>query len=113
MPTYCYEDKDGAVYERVFSIMAKIPPWIMLKDGRKATRCYHAESKNVSPTKGWPMTCYASGVNPSQAGELRSLLASKGVPTEITADGDPIYRDARHRHKALKARGFVDKLSYV
>jgi hypothetical protein len=113
MPTYCYEDAAGVVHERDFSIMAQIPPEITLDDGRKARRCYHAERKGAPALKGWPMTCVASGVNASQAGELRDLLARKGVPTEVTRDGDPVYRSASHRRQALKARGFIDRSSYV
>jgi hypothetical protein len=113
MPTYCYETDGGVIHERDFSIMAQIPPEIILDDGSKARRCYQAERKGVPSARGWPMTCFASGVNANQAGELRALLARKGVPTEVTPDGDPVYRDAAHRRRALKARGFVDKSSYV
>jgi hypothetical protein len=79
----------------------------------EATRCYQEERASVPPTKGWPLTCFASGVHASQAQELRDHLASKGVPTEVTRDGDPVYRDAKHRRKALKVRGMVDKSSFI
>ena len=113
MPTYCYEDKRGKVHERTFSIMAQIPAFIVLPDGQRAQRCYQAERKGVPATRGWPMTCYASGVNANQAGELRECLARAGVPTEVTPDGDPVYRSAAHRRKALKVRGFVDRSSFI
>ena len=71
-----------------------------------------AEAVGVPASKGWPLECYASGVAPDQAGELRDYLAKKGVPTEVSADGNPIYRDAAHRRKALKARGLHDKASF-
>ena len=112
MPTYCYETPEGEVVERQFPVCAKRPPWIIV-GGKKARRCYHAERKSVPPTKGWPLTCYASGVHPSQAGQLREYLERAGVPTEVTPGGDPVYRDAAHRRKALKARGFVDKSSFI
>ncbi len=76
-------------------------------------RDFAAENAGVPAKKGWPMTCVASGVNAAQAGELRDLLEKKGVPTEVTPDGDPVYRDANHRRKALKARGLVDKQSFT
>ena len=113
MPTYCYEDNRGKVHERVFSIMAQIPPEITLADGHKARRCYHAEHKGVPAKSGWPFECFASGVHPSQAGELRAHLASKGVPTEVTSDGNPVYRNPTHRRRALKARGMFDRASYL
>lgn len=113
MPVYCYQDDRGKIHERVFSITAQIPPVIVLKGGRKARRCYQAERKSVPSPRCWPMTCFASGVHASQADQLRDCLAKAGVPTEVTKDGDPVYRSAAHRRKALKARGFVDKSSYV
>ena len=98
MPIYCYETKRGAIVERVFPV-GKAPRAIRV--GRsEATRSFASERKGFPPKSGWPMTCYASGVNASQAGELRDLLASKGVPTEVTKDGDPVYRDSTHRKKA-------------
>ncbi len=111
MPMYCYKDDRGEIYEECFPMGGA--PKSMRVNGRHAKRCYEAESKSVPATKGWPMTCVASGVHASQAGELRELLASKGVPTQVTKDGDPIYRDAQHRRKALKARGLVDRKSYI
>jgi len=112
MPLYCYEDEAGKIHERKFSIMAQIPPEITLDDGRKAKRCYQAEQASVPATAGWPLTCFASGVNAAQAGELRDFLSRKGVPTEVTPQGDPVYRNARHRRKALKARGMFDRMAY-
>jgi len=113
MPTYCYKDDRGRVHERVFPIMAQIPKEIVTAAGKVAKRCYQAERASVPASSGWPMTCYASGVNAAQAAELRAHLASKGVPTEVTKDGDPVYLNAKHRRKALKARGMFDKSSYV
>jgi hypothetical protein len=111
MPVYCYEDKDGTAHEEVFP-WGKAPKTLTV-DGVKFFRCYAAERKGVPATAGWPMECVASGVNAAQAGELRDHLASKGVPTEISRDGNPIYRDAKHRKKALKARGMFDRQSFL
>jgi hypothetical protein len=112
MPMYCYQDRKGKIHERNFSSAAPIPSHIVLPGGSRAKRCFQAETKSFPPTKGWPLTCFASGVHASQAQDLRQHLADKGVPTEVTSDGDPVYRDAQHRRKALKARGFVDKSSF-
>jgi len=106
MPAYCYEMDDGEIIERVFPV-GKAPKTLT------ARRCFAAERKGLPPSKGWPMTCVASGVNASQADELRKHFQQVGVPTEVTSDGDPIYRDAKHRKKALKARGFVDRSSFM
>jgi hypothetical protein len=111
MPIYCYELPYGGVVERAF-MAGKAPKTVRV--GRSvAKRAYTAERKSVPATKGWPMECYASGVHPSQAGELREHLAKSGVPTEVTKHGDPVYRNAMHRRKALRARGIVDRSSFI
>ena len=111
MPTYCYETKAGRVYDRVYPF-GRAPRKIVVR-GRIASRSYAAEQKSVPSAVGWPLECIASGVNANQAGELRGYLARAGVPTEVSRDGNPIYRNAQHRRKALKARGLVDRSSYL
>lgn len=110
MPIYCYETESGKIIERVFKI-GKAPLFIRV-DGEKIKRSWRSERVGVPATSGWPITCYASGVNARDAQKLRDHLAKKGVPTEVTPDGDPVYTDARHRHKALKARGLIDRAGY-
>jgi len=110
MPTYCYESC-GHIIERVFPV-GRAPRAIRI-GRRMARRSFQAERKGFPASKGWPLTCFASGVNANQAEELHGFLAMKGVPTEVTKDGDPVYRDARHRRRALKARGLFDRSSYV
>jgi hypothetical protein len=111
MPIYCFETKSGKVVERFFPI-GGAPRTIQV--GRHvARRSFRSERKSIPAAAGWPFECLASGVNANQAGELRDLLCKKGVPTEVTADGNPVYRDAAHRRKALKARGMFDRTAYV
>lgn len=113
MPTYCYRDEDGKVYHRFFHA-GEAPASIVLNDDSTAKRAFDEEfgSIGVPASSGWPLECVASGVNPNQAQELRDHFQKVGVPTEVSSDGNPIYRNAAHRKKALKARGFVDKGSY-
>lgn len=113
MPTYCFETPDGKVIEKVFP-RGEAPDMILLDNGRAAKRSYRAEhaDRRRSAGSGWPLTCVASGVNASQAGELHKFLKDAGVPTEITKDGDPVYRDPHHRKRALYARGMFDKSAY-
>ncbi len=59
------------------------------------------------------MECIASGVNAEQSGELYNYLRKSGVPTEVSPDGNPIYTSMAHRRRALKARGIVDRSSYI
>ena len=78
----------------------------------KAQRSYRAEQTGGASPRGWPMTCYASGVHPDDAQALRDEFKRVGVPTEVTPGGDPIYVSPEHRRRALKARGMFDKASY-
>ena len=95
MPVYCYETSSGGVVDRVFPI-GKAPKYVLV-GGRKATRSFSSESCGVPAKKGWPMTCCASGVNAEDAAKLRKHLSDRGVPTDVTSDGDPVYRDPIHR----------------
>ncbi len=115
MPTYCYRSKDRhhKLIERVFP-SAHIPERVV--EGRRVfvrSRKDEWGGVSVPSSSGWPMECFASGVHASQAGELRKFFSDHGCPTEVTADGNPVYRSAAHRRKALKLRGFRDKSAYI
>ena len=115
MPTYCYRSRDRQrkLVTRVFSVSEC--PESFKEKGRIFDRSRQDEWGGISvpATAGWPMECVASGVHPSQAGELRKFFTDHGCPTEVTEDGNPVYRSAAHRKKALKLRGFKDKSSYI
>lgn len=110
-PMYCYESQSTGQVSDYFFPVGQAPAR-MVENGEVLTRCYHAERKGFPPTRGWPLECIASGVHASQAGELKKYLRDKGVPTEVSSDGNPIYKNARHRKKALAARGMFDKSGY-
>ena len=115
MPTYCYLTDDGTIVDRFMGMHEPHPETITLEDGRIASRCMAAERKalQTETNPGWPMEpCVSSGVQPWQAQELRDHLKRKGVPTEVTPQGDPIYRSKAHRDAALKARGIHDRASF-
>lgn len=120
MPTYCFTGiHSGETIERSFP-MGKAPDEVVGDDEVfKRNLCAEIVTQSASvvgsktPVKRtWPMTCCASGVNAAQAGDLRKHLREKGVPTEVTSDGDPVYMSAAHRRKALRVRGMVDKSSF-
>ena len=108
MPTYCYKSKGGVTVERQFP-MGEAPESVQTDDGENAFRDYRAEQVKVPATSGWPIECVASGVNATDAGKLRKFFKDRGCPTEVTRDGDPIYRDRAHRDRALRLRGLHDR----
>lgn len=109
---YLYESEDGRTAEHQQSLTHPTPPpeTITLEDGTVCKRVWSAAG-GASP-KGWPLTCFASGVNAADAQKLRDEFKRVGVPTEVTKDGDPVYTSPEHRRRALKARGFFDRSSY-
>lgn len=92
--------------------MGKAPQSISLPGGEIAKRDFGAEHNSRPAGGGWPLECVASGVSANQAGELRDFLRSRGCPTEVTPMGNPVYRDANHRKRALKLRGLHDNDSF-
>ncbi len=107
---YCYEHS-GKVVTKAFPL-GKAPKFILVGKVRYK-RSFQAERVGVPPTAGWPIECVASGVHPDQRQELSDFLAKRGVPTEVSADGNPIYTSPQHRRKALKARGIHDRNSFL
>ena len=119
MITYCFTTKDGKyTVERRYP-RGTAPKFVMLRDedngfSIRANRDFRAElSPTHSTGAGWPIECVGSGVNANQAQELRDEFKRCGVPTDVSSDGNPIYRDVAHRRRALKARGLIDKSSYL
>lgn len=114
MAIFCFRTKDGELVERPYAC-GKAPQKIKLPDGRFARRSLKDElagSRKQASHDGWPIECEASGVRPEQAGELKELLRKNGVPTEVSAAGNPIYRSPEHRRQALKVRGMHDRNGY-
>lgn len=59
-------------------------------------------------TSTWPMKCLGMAVHPSLRQEAVDDAKAKGVPTDFTLGGRPIYTDAAHRDRYLKAYGRHD-----
>ena len=112
---YAYKTPRGEVVWRSWTLeeLGEAGPPVEIEvGGEKAKRSYQAERSGVQSPRGWPLVCVASGVNASQAQELREEFKRVGVPTEVTADGDPVYTSPEHRRRALRARGFFDRGAY-
>ncbi len=111
-PTYCYSSEDGGVIERFFK-MGEAPKRVIMEEtGKVFRRDFAVEQVGVPAKAGWPIECYASGVNAAQAGELRDHFKKQGVSCEVTQNGDPIYTSHEHRKKALACRGIHDRNSF-
>lgn len=110
MPTYCY--RHGNKVETRFYEAGKQPERLFI-GGKKYFRSFLDENCSVPSSKGWPMVDYAAGVHANDAGKLREFFDQKGVPTEVTSDGDPVYTSAAHRRKCLKCRGIHDRNSFI
>ncbi len=109
---YSYQAADGrlATHEQPLKHPTPPPAEVRLEDGTVARRVFGG-TPAANPA-GWPLTCFASGVNAADAGKLSEELRKCGVPTEVTRGGDPIYTSPEHRRRALKARGMFDRKSY-
>lgn len=55
------------------------------------------------------MVSDACAVHPSQVAEAHADARAKGVPTEFTKGGRPIFRDQAHRAAYCKAYGYRDR----
>lgn len=111
MPFYEYKTEDGEIVTHFCSYKNK-PKELKLEDGRVAKPIISRVGILGTSSSGWPYACRATGVAPHQREELGKFLKGKGVPTEITKDGRPIYENSVHREKALKARSMVDYDAY-
>ena len=78
--------------------------------GKPIRRDLVAEHRDFKDTPGsWPMVSDAAGVHPDQAKELAEHVARRGVPTEINADGNPVFTSREHRKKFCQATGIYDR----
>ena len=61
------------------------------------------------PLSGWPIISEAAAVHPKQRAEHEALCRAKGVPTDTTPQGNPVFRGRAHRKQYLKAFNFRDR----
>ncbi len=84
------------------------------RDKPKTYRCWFCDDANLAAQQtphpaGWPMVSDAAAVHPSQAKEATEDAAKKGVPTEFTKGGRPIFTSQGHRAAYCKAYGYRDR----
>lgn len=114
MPIYVYTPKQGKgkVVEQLYP-MGQAPATVTV-DGIEYERNFAAEQSGARARPGdlWPLYSEAAGVHPEQVAGARQEWQKRGVPTDFTADGRAIFRDAGHRRKFLKAAGLVDRRGF-
>lgn len=59
--------------------------------------------------RGWPLVSDALGVDPTQTQEAIESARAKGVPTEFTPRGQPVFTSRAHRNAYCRAYGFFDR----
>lgn len=109
MPSYVFKCQCGKRKEVVRSMKdVSIPVFCSCR--KKMKRDYAAEHGHVIDTPGnWPMESIAAGVSPDQVPEFVQFDKQKGVPTQYSRDGNPIFRDRKHRRDYLRAHGIFDR----
>lgn len=80
----------------------------------KTYRCWFCDDANLAAQNtphpaGWPLVSEALAVHPDQVAEAVAEARKRGVPTEYTADGNPVFTDRGHRAAFGRAFGVVDR----
>ena len=57
----------------------------------------------------WPMASVAAGVSPEEVPEMMKYDREKGIPTEYTNDGDPVFTSREHRKRYCEAHELFDR----
>ena len=70
--------------------------------------CFGEEAAGQRPAC-WPMESESLGVHPDQVQEATEHARSLGVPTEFSADANPIFTSPGHRKAYAEALGYYDK----
>ena len=110
MPTYCFESKNGSHAHRMYSV-SKCPRRITV-DGRvfrKNIICPHADRRAGTGQAKWPIYSESAAVHPSQIAEAIEFNKQRGCPTDFDQHGRPVWRDAGHKRKFLRANKFFEK----
>jgi len=119
MPAYCYTTADESLtVMRFYRVSDDRPTTVTIgpddtsdegRHGEVAYRNLAAEHARTAHNPGnWPMVSNAASVHPDQVGEAVALDNERGVPTEYTRRGQPIFRDRGHRRDWCRAHGLRD-----
>jgi hypothetical protein len=94
-------------------------------DGRRvgpatyAVEMLKAQGRHLPPPKvkkgqlkkagGWPMRSIALAVHPNQVKEAIASAQKRGVPTDFTRDGRPVFTDRDHYNRYMRAYHFYNR----
>lgn len=65
-------------------------------------------TRNVAGA-GWPMISEAAAINPEDVPREQARLKKRGIYTEYTPTGEPIFRSPSHRKAYCEAVGLYDR----
>lgn len=80
----------------------------------KTYRCWFCDSANLAAQQtpspaGWPMVSDALAVFPEDVKAERAEAYRRGVPTEYTEQGQPIFTSSGHRAAYCRAMDVIDR----
>lgn len=92
-------------------------------DGKEVTKAAFDEAlPDAEPPKpvpkprnmkrGYPIKMVSAAVTKKRRKTMIEECAKRGVPTEYTAGGRPVIRDAAHRKQFMRAFGYHDRNCY-
>jgi len=76
------------------------------REANKAIREGRAQSKGACLVSFKPLASIALAVHKSQIKEATELAAKKGVPTDFTPDGRPVFTSSKHMRRYAIKHGF-------
>lgn len=115
MPRYCYRTPDKKILIEITQTVKEMTDCggkIVLASGKVAFRDMVAEIRpQQGATDPWRkgLASEAAAVHPDQIREAKKYLERKGIKTEFTPDGRPVFRSRPHRKAHLEAFHLYDK----
>ena len=110
MPAYTYKCKACGHQQVVVRPMSDSEvPVLCEVDSFVMYRNFKADFGKQLDGDIWPYASYAAGASPGEVPELRKIDEANGVPTDYSADGDPIFRSKSHRKKYCETHKLFDR----
>jgi hypothetical protein len=109
---YCYRcqrEGCGTVLELALPVSkAKFRP-TCYDCGEKMSRDWTREHETQSPTGTWPMKCEALAVHPLDAKSAQESAKKRGIHTDFTKSGEPVFTSPGHRKRYCESYGYFAK----